>query len=193
MAALTTALLAMTAAKTGMDYLGQRRQADSAVQQGNYAGTVYDQNATLADSQAADAIARGQQASNQRGVQTRQVVGSQRANYAAQGIDVNTGSASDVQGDTKYLGELDRQTIQTNAAREAWGYSVEASQDRNNANMARAGGQQTAAGLRAGATSTLLTGALNMYGQGKDAGMWGQSSATRAGGRGMIATRGWGG
>jgi|CXWL01.1.fsa_nt_gi hypothetical protein len=85
-------------------------------------------NAGIAELQADDAIKRGTVASNRRRVQTRQTIGAQRAELAHQGVDINDvdSSAADVQADAAYLGELDAVTIQNNAAREAWGYRMQA-------------------------------------------------------------------
>lgn len=85
-------------------------------------------NAGIAEFQADDAIKRGTVASNRRRVQTRQTIGAQRAELAHQGVDINDvdSSAADVQADAAYLGELDAITIQNNAAREAWGYRMQA-------------------------------------------------------------------
>lgn len=189
MAALTTALLTMTAAQTASSYMGQRRQADATIQQGAYEGGVYDANAGLADAQSADAIARGRTDEITRGQQTRQQIGSQRANAAASGVDVGSGSAADLQGQTAYLGALDQQTIKANAAREAWGYQVDATNNRTRATNARRGAQNTADSLRAGASSTLLTGALNLYAQGKQSGVWGQDDKKKATGPSVVPNR----
>jgi len=51
-------------------------------------------------------------------------VGAQRAAMAAQGIRLDTGSALDVQQETKAISELDALTIKNNALREAFGYGV---------------------------------------------------------------------
>jgi hypothetical protein len=82
-------------------------------------------NSKIAELQADDAIQRGVDASSRQRMATRQVVGTQRAGYAAQNIDVNYGSAVDVQADATFLGELDAQQITANAEREAWGYDVQ--------------------------------------------------------------------
>lgn len=89
---------------------------------------LMDYNAGIAEFQADDAIKRGTVAASRRRVQTRQVIGAQRAELAHQGVDINDvdSSAVDVQADAAYLGELDAVTIQNNAAREAWGYRVQA-------------------------------------------------------------------
>jgi len=158
MAALTAALAALTAAGTIGKFAGERNQANAAQQQGNYESSVYNQNADIADMQAHDAIARGREAELRQGMQTKQLVGSQRAALAASGIDPNVGSSAEIQADTNLLGTLDALTIRNNAAREAWGYGTQATQYRGAGAMAKRAGENTAAGLRNQSWTTLLTG-----------------------------------
>ena len=49
--------------------------------------------------------------------------------------------AADVQADTAHQGELDALTLRTNAAREAWGYQVEAGDIRKRAQITRQEGR----------------------------------------------------
>jgi len=64
-------------------------------------------------------------------------VGTQRAGYAGQNIEVSSGSALDIQADATLLGELDSRQIRQNAMREAWGYQVEAYDTRKRAAIMR--------------------------------------------------------
>ena len=72
-------------------------------------------------------------------------------------------------GDAAYLGELDAQTIKTNAMREAWGYQVQAFDMRNQAAIDRkaatnqvAAGQAAGTAANIGAATTLLTGGSSL-------------------------------
>jgi len=85
-----------------------------------------DFNAQVATLQAEDAIVRGQDEEQRFRTRVRSAIGAQRAGFAAGNIDVSSGSAVDVQADTAFLGEMDALTIRTNAAREAWGFKVQA-------------------------------------------------------------------
>lgn len=163
MAALSAALLA---AQTAGSFFGQRNQATAAVNQGNYTQTIDNQNATIADRQAADSITRGQLSESQSRTGTRQNVGADRVAAAAGGTDAGTGSNATIQGQTGELGAMDALMIRTNAARQAWGFTTEASNYRAQGAAAAMAGQNTAAGYRAGAWGTLLTGAA------QGAGMW---------------------
>lgn len=162
MAALTAALMALGTAST---FAAQRGAAKSAKSQGNYEGALSDMNATLADLQASDALARGNEAANRQRTATGQLVSSQRASLAGSGVDITSGSAVDVQTEAKYFGALDELTIRNNAKREAWGFGVQAANDRAQGVLARAAGRNTARSLNAAATGTLLTGGAQLYGQ----------------------------
>lgn len=107
-------------------------------------------NARIAEIQADDALARGREAEGIHRKRTKAIIGSQRARFGAQGVEINDGSALDVQADTAYLGELDALTIRNNAAREAWGYKVQAEDNRARGRISRMEGTYAAAG-------TLLT------------------------------------
>lgn len=156
-------MIGLTAASTVSGYVGNRRAAKGAQAQGNYEGSILDQNAAAADAQAADAIARGAESVARSRAAGRSLTGSQRASMAAQGIDAGSGSAADVISNDQTLGEFDALTISQNAQREAWGFKVEAANDRGQANLARMGGRNQAASYRNQAVGTLLSGSAQLY------------------------------
>lgn len=166
MAALSTiALAALTAAQGINSFRGQRKQANAAEAEGDYTAQLLSRNADLADMQAADSVARGTLSEQKLRGETRQVVGMQRTGLAAQGIDINAGSAGDVQTEAKAIGEADAQTVKLNAAREAWGFATQAQDLRSRADLTRRGAANAADAMRTGATGTLLTTASDLYGQ----------------------------
>jgi hypothetical protein len=102
-------------------------------------------NAAVMQVQAKDARVRGELEVHRYRTKVRGIVGEQRAGFAAAGVDVGFGSAVDVQADAAYLGELDALTARTNAAREAWGFEVEATDLRKQAAITRKEGANLAA------------------------------------------------
>lgn len=96
-----------------------------------------DYNANVASLQAQDAIERGAEEESMFRAQIRGAIGAQRAGIAAGNTDVGFGSAVDVQADAAFLGELDALTLRTNAAREAWGFKVQAEDYRKRAEITR--------------------------------------------------------
>lgn len=148
---------------------GQLTNANAIQAQGRYQSSILNQNATLTDQQAADAIVRGDLQAGQAGAATRQAIGQGRAGFAAQGIDVGTGSPLDVTNNAETLSALDIATIKNNAAREAWGYKVQGQNFKTQAGITSLAATNAADGARTGAFNTLLTGASNTYGIIRDA------------------------
>jgi len=156
MAWMTAAFLATTAIGTAISARGQikagnaekkageaeQRAAESSAQLEEY-------NAAVAEIQAKDAEVRGAQEASRFRQRTRALIGEQRAGFAAGNIDVGFGSAVDVQADTAFLGEIDALTVRTNAAREAWGFRVEAEDRTQQAKIDREAGANAAAAGKA--------------------------------------------
>lgn len=146
--AATSAIL--TGLSTVGQVAGQQRQAGAIDAQSSFDQKVAQLNA-------ADAVARGNQAAQRFGMQVRGTIGAERAGFAAQGVDVGSGSALDTQVETGMFGALDEQTIRNNANREAWGITT-------NATLAKLAAQQEASAVRSSSVDTLITGAAKTYG-----------------------------
>lgn len=89
-----------------------------------------DRNAQIGELQAADAVARGAKAEEAHRAQVRQLEGQARAQAAATGGVMDTGSLDSVQTEIAKTGELDALTIRRNAQLEAWGYKNQADTSR---------------------------------------------------------------
>lgn len=129
-------------------------QATAYQMQGAYQKKMFEMNSALAELQAEDTLKQSERTIQKHRKAVKGLIGEQRVSLAAQGIDVESGSALDVQGDTAMLGKLDEIAIKNNAWREAWGYRMDAV-------------RSSAAGQVAGnigsfkSDMTLLTGGLN--------------------------------
>lgn len=132
-----------------MSGMGQRNQA-------NAQAAELRTNAIYLNRAANDAIARGRTESDLQRVQTQQLIGTQRTAQAAGGGEVNTGTNAIIQQDTAQLGELDALTISNNAAREAYGYQVQASSNMQNAATVAAAGKKAV-------MSSVIGGAIGGY------------------------------
>lgn len=146
-----------------MSAFGAGYSAMGSYQSGKYAKQVGEYNAAVANLQADDAMVRGETAVKRQRALTRQITGAQRAAFAAQGQDPNDAdsSAMDIQQDAAYLGELDVVTIRNNAAREAWGYRVQAQDARVRGQIGYAEGVTKATGTILGTAADLT---LKKYG-----------------------------
>lgn len=124
---------------------------------------MFEENARFADFQAGDALTRGKVNEKRQRHATEGVIGAQRTSLATQNVDVNAGSSLDVQADAAYLGELDALTIRSNAAKEAYGFKVQAKDLRQRGKYAKQGGEMDALNSIIGGGSSLL---LAKYGGG---------------------------
>lgn len=154
---------------------------------------LLDYNAEVADLQRKDALDRGAEEESRFRTQVRGAIGTERTEFAANNVDVNFGSAADVQADTAFLGELDALTIRVNAAREAWGFQVQGEDIRRRAEITRREGvQQARAGEEAGnaaylaGAGNLLIGSASLYSQ-----RYGNRSSTRTATRANIPDSTW--
>jgi hypothetical protein len=111
-------------------------------------------NAAFASMKADDAVRRGESAEQAYRGQVKKVIGSQRAAAAANGVDVNSGSAADAQVETAVIGEQEALKIRANAWKEAWGYKFEAQ-------TASMNGQFAAMSSENEARNSLLTGGMH--------------------------------
>lgn len=160
-----TAILALGASKTVLDFAGQRAAANAAERQGEYEQQLYGVNAEMAKAQAVDAIARGRESEQKHLRAVRQIVGASRVKAAASGVDMDSGSVAAVRRETDLVSEQDVLRIRNNAAREAWGYQVEAASSTMRGELAYRAGRNAARALRNSSSGTLISGALDTYGQ----------------------------
>lgn len=156
MAALTAIAVGSAVAGGGLGLYGSAKQAHAMRKQGDYQKDMYDFNSKIANVQAKDAIYRGDKEAKQYVAKAQQAVGTQRATLAAQGVDVSSGSALDIQEETAGQGALGALTIRNNAWREAWGYKVQSENYAQQGFLAREAAQS-------GARATMLTGVSNAF------------------------------
>ena len=125
---------------------GSLLQAKGQTEDAAFQSNLMNQNAAFKNDTANETINAGDTAADWQRVKAGQAIGTQRSVQAANGIDVNSGSSALIQDDTAMLGELDALTIQNNAAREAYGYRVQAQQDISNAGQTVRNGKTAATG-----------------------------------------------
>lgn len=97
-----------------------------------YQASVAANNAIIAQDKASIAEDNGQIAVGNQELKATQIKSQQVANMAANGVDLGTGSARDVLKSTDMMTQRDADQIQTNALREAWGYTTQAADDTSN-------------------------------------------------------------
>ena len=125
-----------TAAIAGVTMIGAYLEGESAKEQASYKKRIAEANANFAEAQAKRVLEIGEQESQEYGQKIRRTVGSQRAALAAQGVDVNFGTADELQAETFEIGFRDQERIKNNAFLEAYGLRVRAEDEREGARMA---------------------------------------------------------
>ena len=154
MALGTGTLLAAALVNQGFNQINTAsREAGAIEDQGAFQSSLYRYNAKVADMQAEDAIRRGDREAELVRREGKQIVGTQRAIQAAQGLDISQGTPLEIQEHTESFSAIDAITIRNNARKEAFGYkarSIESSLQ----------GKFTKFASKSRAGSTLLSGGL---------------------------------
>ena len=147
----------LTAASAGLAAAGAYSKARAQKAALGYEAAVADNNAQIAEWQAQAAIENGQAAEQASRLKTAAMFGDQRAAMAANGVDLGTGSATEVLATTKFMGERDALTIRDNSARQAWALRNQAQGYASEAEFTRS----TAAGIK-----PLMSAATSLMGSG---------------------------
>jgi hypothetical protein len=140
----------------GVGLAGSAMQSDALRRQGDYARQQGDANARLSDLQALESYRKGSKEAANIKQKAGQVLSSQRAALAAQGLDLGSGTAADVQQDTQELSTLDAEVARNNAWREAWGFKAKALDQRTQ-------GEQTQMAKRNEASMKNIEGATTAF------------------------------
>lgn len=118
-------LSGLGALSTAAGAFGAIQQGRAGAESADYSSQVAANNALIQQQNANYASAAGEQQAANQEQKNRAKLGAVVANQAASGVDVNSGSAVDVQQSTAELGQLDATTIRANAAKQAYGYQVD--------------------------------------------------------------------
>lgn len=170
---LAVAALALGAIGTGVQAYGAMSSAEAASANAAYQSQVAANNAKIAKQNANWTMQAGEQQSTTEGMKTRSEVGAIKSAQAANGIDVNSGSAVDVRSSSSELGELNALTLKSNASRQAYGYETQSSDytaqsqlDASQSSQALDAGMFSAAGSLLGGASSFAGNYAKDYGAG---------------------------
>lgn len=152
-----------TGLQTGLGFASHEQQAQAASLRGRFENDVAERNAQLSEKEGEDALNVGNLEENRQRLATEQEQGASLAAQGASGATVGSGSNADVRASQQLIGDVDALTIRNNAARQAWGYDVEAANSRMQGKLALLAGENEAASQRTAAVTTLLGGAYSLY------------------------------
>lgn len=148
---LEVAAFALSAVAAGGQYMGAQQQADAQREAAAWQALQHEGNAKIAEINAGLVLKKGEEEQELMRKKGNVIGGAQRAALAAQGIDVTQGSSVEIQEDTQAQIMSDIAKIKTNAVREAWGYRMEAHNQRTSAMMGRIGAESAASATMLGA------------------------------------------
>lgn len=121
--AFTAAAIAVVGA--GLSAYSASEQADSQQKAARFQAQIDANNAQIALQNRSIELQQGEQDVQRAMMERNQLIGRQRVALAANGVDMNEGSAQDLLATTEFLSEWDQANIKNNAARKAWGFQVE--------------------------------------------------------------------
>lgn len=165
LAAIGIASLAMTVASTAASAYSAKQQASAEDAADSYKATVAKNNQIVANQYAAQATADGENQVAAKQQQTAQMIGGERASMAANGVDLDSGSALRIQGDTAKLGEVDALTIRNNAARAAYGYELQGLSYGQQATLDESAASNASTAGNLNAFSSVIGGASSVAGK----------------------------
>ena len=148
--ATTAGLTAMQALALGATVGGSVLAGTSAYQQGQVAKATAENNAKMAEVAAQDAQRRGEEEAMAVQRKGAALKSAQRVNLASKGLDLQYGTAADLQDQTDFFTQSDVATTRDNARREVW--------------STRARGQQMLAQGKADATNAMLQAGGSLLG-----------------------------
>jgi len=164
--------------------LGARQQAQAQQASLNYQSQVAQNNAQISQDQAAVAMQSGTTNIQGQDIRAANLIGAQRAQLGASGVDLGSGSANDLITSTRFMANRDHATAVDNAMRQAWGYQVQSADQASNA--AALGAMSSSISPNFNAFTSLLgsaTGAARMfYGSSLASGSSGANSSAPSGG-----------
>ena len=174
----------------GVTFLGGITSAIGAFVQGqaqqemyNYQAGVARLNAQIADQNATYTRQVGELQAAQAGLAGAQRMGQIRAAQGASGLDVNTGSAKQVQQSQGQITSMDMTAIRSNAAKTAYNYEVEGTQYIAQANLDTVAGKNARTSGMINAYSSILGSASSVSSEwlrGQSLGLWNGTSGGKA-------------
>ncbi|MBB3453883.1 hypothetical protein FHT86_002139 [Rhizobium sp. BK313] len=130
--------------------------------QANYQAEVAKNNAKIAEQNATQATEAGEAQAQAESEKGAQVAGGIIAAQAANGIDVNSGSAVDVQQSQREESKLDTNTVMHNAELSAYGYRTQSTNYQAQAELDKTQAAEAPIAAAIGATGSFLSNASSI-------------------------------
>lgn len=141
---------------------GKLFQGVSEYGQAQYQGQIAKNNSILARKNAVRSAMAGQVNLTAKGMHDAQAQGGLRAGLAASGVDVNSGSAANVQQSERLVNSLDTATLANNEALKVYGYENQAVDFKAQEKLDNSQGIEALIGGALGAGGSYLSNAPNV-------------------------------
>lgn len=148
---------------TALSAVSQIQAAQAAAAQAAFQAGMARNNAIIAQRFAEDSRKRGAEAEARVRMKTTALIGRQRAVFGARNLDMGSGSALFILGDTAAMGELDALTTRSNYEREAIGFEAQKMNFTGQARLFDMEEDSLKGSMFMTAFSTILGGAANAY------------------------------
>lgn len=180
--------IGLAGAAVGLGLLGTFTQAEAQKQSAEFNAKMSERDAELAGIQGKEARLRGLEDEAALREEEERLVADQRAAMAAQGIDVESGTALQLQESVSRSIARDIQRTRTNAIREEWGLKATAGDAAGRAAVQRATGRSQSTGTIIGGVSNAAYFGSQTFGSGGGGrGAAGQSTAAGTAGGARVS------
>jgi len=154
--------LGLSLLSTQQSIAAQNAQFNATKEAGKFRAQVLRRNRAISEERGVDARRRGVHEQLVQKSATEQLVGQSRANAAARGVEVGSGSAADIEANLRGVGDIEQSIIRDNAGREALGHRQQASQFEIDAQLEEAGIDSARTARDIGISSALISGASSV-------------------------------
>lgn len=151
---VTAALILSGGIKLVSGLFSSQSNADAIRRQDYFNREMTKVNVELLENQRQDVIFQGARETGRVRQAAEKFKGAQTVAFAAQGVDVGSGSAALIQADTQYLAEIDALETKNNARKSAYGFQVQKREAIMQQNFNSAAAKQQA-------RQTIITGGMN--------------------------------
>lgn len=157
-----TAALAAGAIGGATSAAGSVEQGQAVSNAASYQAQVASNNAIIAGQNADYATAAGRAQAEAQSLKGAATAGRIKATQAASGVNVNSGSAVDVQTGQREASQLDTETVMNNAQLQAYGYRTQQTNFQAQQGLEQMEAEQAPIGADLGATGGLLSSASGL-------------------------------
>lgn len=166
---MTVGSMALSAAGGLMGAGGALSEGQATADMFNYKSGLALRNAKIARENKDYALWAGEHESMRYGLKASAERGTMRGQRAASGIDVNTGTNADLENSAMFISDMDMAMIRNNAARRAYAYELDATNEEEQAKLYRQAGANAKTASKYKAASTLIAGASSVSNKWYDA------------------------